>query len=334
MTDHHNNGQLYLSWSAQTLSMRHLLSLSILLFSVICSAWGQNAHSSTVNTQATPTPLFSFGVFSDCQYCECPTSGSRYYALSKNKLREAIQTFNAQPLSFVVSLGDFINSGKASYDTLTPIIRALIHPFYFVYGNHDFIADKKTDRAILRQWEQRKRYYSFQRPGWRFIVLDSNDISLSTSSRGSKEWEKTNAYVKQLKANFSGNANDYNGALSPAQMKWLQRELKQAERRNEKVIVMNHMPIVPIGTSDNLWNDRELEVLLKGSPQVVAYFCGHHHKGNYFLEDNIHFVNFQGMVEAEGNTYSLVHVFEDRLEVEGYGLEASRTLSIMPGDTD
>ncbi len=51
------------------------------------------------------------------------------------------------------------------------------------------------------------------------------------------------------------------------------------------------------------------------------------------VSDNIHHLNFQGMVETVDNAYAIVHVFADRMEVEGFGREESRTLPLLERGT-
>ena len=49
--------------------------------------------------------------------------------------------------------------------------------------------------------------------------------------------------------------------------------------------------------------------------------------GNFGQIDGRCFVNFKGMVDTESdNTFAVVDVFADRLEIRGFGREASRTL--------
>jgi len=300
--------------------------LLLLLFLVPVAILGQ-----VPTPQALPgdTALFSFGIFADCQYCECSNSGTRFYKLSKIKLHNAVHRFNTLPLKFVVNLGDLINEGAASYDTLIPILKKLKHPLHTVYGNHDFLLNEEADKQVRQAWGLNKLYYSFSQPGWRFIVLNANDVGIAAYPEGSKEYAEGNAYIEQLRLNYAGNTNAYNGALGTQQMKWLRKELDEAARKNERVIVMGHMPIKPTGNGSNLWNDRELEVILLRYPQVAAYFCGHHHPGQYEESDGIHYLNFLGMVETSITAFSVIHIFGDRIEVQGFGREESRVLPLL-----
>jgi len=86
---------------------------------------------------------FSFGAIADCQYCQGPDRGSRKYKASQEKLKQCVEHFNQENLSFVIHLGDFIDRDFSSFDDLLPIYQSLHAPGYHVLGNHDFeVADE------------------------------------------------------------------------------------------------------------------------------------------------------------------------------------------------
>jgi manganese-dependent ADP-ribose/CDP-alcohol diphosphatase len=129
------------------------------------------------------SPLFRFGAVADCQYCEA-TSKNRKYNLSPKKLTACVQHYNKQELSFVVHLGDFIDRDFESFDKVVPIYNRLKAPHYHVLGNHDFsvVDDKKL--LVPAKLGLKQRYYDFARNGWRFIVIDGNDVSLYAWPKG------------------------------------------------------------------------------------------------------------------------------------------------------
>mgnify|MGYP001954750416 CR=1 FL=1 len=68
---------------------------------------------------------------------------------------------------------------------------------------------------------------------------------------------------------------------------------------------------------------------LERAGNVVAYFNGHNHAGNYDYQNGIHYVNLEGMVEtADTNSYSIVRVYKDRIEIDGFGRQADQVLEI------
>ena len=68
---------------------------------------------------------------------------------------------------------------------------------------------------------------------------------------------------------------------------------------------------------------------LESAGNVVAYFNGHNHAGNYGEKKGIKYVNFQGMLDtADTNAYSVIQAFKDRLEIDGFGREPDRTIKV------
>jgi manganese-dependent ADP-ribose/CDP-alcohol diphosphatase len=68
---------------------------------------------------------------------------------------------------------------------------------------------------------------------------------------------------------------------------------------------------------------------MESAGNVIAYFNGHNHEGNFAVKNGISYVDFQGMVEtADTNAYSLIRVYKDRLEIDGYGREPDRVIKI------
>jgi predicted phosphodiesterase len=77
-----------------------------------------------------------------------------------------------------------------------------------------------------------------------------------------------------------------------------------------------------------MWDRERIVALLSAQENVVAYLNGHNHVGNYGKVGGCHFVNFKGVVDTESeNTFAVVDVHADRLEIRGFGREDSRTLA-------
>ncbi len=96
---------------------------------------------------------------------------------------------------------------------------------------------------------------------------------------------------------------------------------------------MGHWPLVAEGAAPThlLWNSQELvDLLTTYSGTVISYFSGHYHPGGYKEVKGVHFLTFKGILEApsDSNCFGIVHIFEDRVEVKGFGTEPSRTLKM------
>ena len=273
------------------------------------------------------TPLFSFGVIADAQYCECDPAIGRYYRNSTDKLADALQTLNQHDLAFILDLGDLIDRDFSSFDTVLKVYEQSNFQVYRTLGNHDFsVADGQKSEVANRLGLDQAAYYDFVYLGWRFIVLNGNEVSTFAHPSGSEEARAAAEKLEALEKRGAVNARPWNGGISQQQLSWLESKLEAAKQEKQKVIVANHFPVYP-ENSHNLWNDSELVDLLIRYPQVVAYFNGHNHAGNYGQKEHIHFLNFKGMVETEDeNSFARVEVFTDRLEVKGHGRESPRSM--------
>ncbi|KKK33667.1 hypothetical protein WQ57_23920 [Mesobacillus campisalis] len=284
------------------------------------------AASPAAFAKSEEKPKFEFGLVPDAQYCDCDINGTRYYSNSLDKLKEAAQTFNSEKVDFTVQTGDFIDRNLSSFSDILPIFNLIEGPKYHVLGNHDFPVTTDEVVDILGMPNQ---YYDFKHKNWRFVVLDTNDLSLYANAEGSEKHQEAQEMYNTLKENNEINAQTWNGGISEEQLTWLRGVLQKAEQRNEKVVVIGHMPVYP-DNNHNVWNDEAVIAELEAVRNVVAYFNGHNHAGNYAVKNGIHYVNLKGMVETDDtNSYSIVQVYKDRLEVDGYGRETDRVLKIQ-----
>lgn len=277
-------------------------------------------------------PILSFGVVADAQYCDDDPQIGRYYRESLAKLIECVTRLNALQPDFTIQLGDIIQAGFASYDEILPVFDALTMPRYHVLGNHDAVVEPANKDKILRRLGldklgDGKGYYDFGRAGWRFIVLNGNDISLIAHAPGTAPWKEARRLLDELRKKRAANAQDWNGALGDEQKKWLGRTLSRASLARERVIVFCHFPVYPPGTH-TLWNDSAVLEILDAHPGIVAYLCGHNHAGGYGARRGIHHLTFKGMVETTQTAYALVEVRSNGLRVTGFGRETSRDLAL------
>lgn len=270
--------------------------------------------------------LFSFGIITDVQYYDGETAGTRHYKSSPAKLTAIVDSLNNQPIDFVVHLGDLIDRDYVSFDPLLQILNKLKMPVYHVLGNHDFSVKQDEIKAVPKKLGMPARYYSFENKGLKFIVLDGNYQSVYGQKERSREHKQATKKLDQLKSAGASNAQSWNGGLGQKQMKWLKSQLEEAKKKNEKVIINCHFPVMPVGDSHNLWNDLEVKALLAAYQNVIAWFNGHNHKGNYHQYGDIHFVNFKGIVEKNDSPWSVVEVYNDHLIINGFGPEPDRLL--------
>jgi 3',5'-cyclic AMP phosphodiesterase CpdA len=278
---------------------------------------------------------FMYGMLADVQYADRDAKGARHYRESINVLADSANFFNSKEMidnasyigyarkpSFVVHLGDIIEGGPdaaAEMDEVVSVFNRIKAKKYFVLGNHDFVGlDRDT---VYKKLGLKRGYYDFSKGKWRFVMLDTMDISIAGG------WEQTSRnyligrqMFDELVEEKAANAHDWNGGVGSEQIIWLKKVLDDAEKRRQKVVLFAHHPVVPAGAPDIAWNSDVLLNILRSYDCVFAYFNGHRHVSDYYYEDGIYFVTIQGMVESpDRRVYALVWVYDDRVEVESTG---------------
>lgn len=206
--------------------------------------------------------------------------------------------------------------------------------------NHSNTDVLKAGNSIKDIEEKHGYYYSFVYHGYRVIALDSYDLSTIARPGATVMYVKAMSFLKSINRNSDlneppcNNANivAWNGGLSNTQLSWLHNELAVATTNKEKVIILSHISIHPRAAHKTalLWNHKEVLAMINAFDCVVACFTGHDHDGGYYHDtvNNIHHVTFEGAIErpADTNAYGVVNVYEDRLEIEGYGVVKNRVL--------
>jgi manganese-dependent ADP-ribose/CDP-alcohol diphosphatase len=259
------------------------------------------------------TKRVSFGVVTDL-----------HYAGSGDRLTRAVEAINAARPDFAIQLGDLVDLDASNLPRILPVCRSLTAPGRHVLGNHDFCVPRAE---LQRQLGMESAWYDFTAGGWRFIVLDGMDLSIP--GRPAEEM------LAALVASGAAHAYDWNGGIGEAQKRWLRGVLQQAAGAGQRAIVFCHFPLLAEASTPQhlLWNSEEILRILQESPAVAAYMNGHAHDGGYALRDGIHFVTFPAMVTSgERNSYTLVDVYDDRLELRGSGTAPSRLLALRPGN--
>jgi manganese-dependent ADP-ribose/CDP-alcohol diphosphatase len=274
---------------------------------------------------------FSIGLIADLQYGDIDDfEEHKFYRAALHHARLAVEEFAKATPSFLVNLGDIIEgdcSEAQAIDDLNKTLAILtdVGPWHHVVGNHCL---KSLPRATLhpKLGLSDVAYYTFTLLNYTFIVLDSQDISIT----GTVERSAERAEAERLLAALKGpNILDWNGAVSKRQLEWFDAELKTASDCGRKVIVFNHIPFARAATSDRhlLWNCDEVLAVLDRYQHVQACFYGHYHKSGYCVRNGVHHVTLHGALEAQPDApcHAILHVHEDRLELIGFGFD-SRTM--------
>lgn len=279
---------------------------------------------------ATDHSLLRLGIIADPQYAPVPPNPvhDRYYAKSLAKIAEAVDVLEREPLDAVVVLGDLIDHGSENLAPVLEVLSRSRHDLILLPGNHDFIVGEEHLADVHQRLGMPAPYHHMLRNGIRLIVIDGNEISTFAPPPGDPRRAQAKAKLATLTAAGAPNAMAWNAGISETQFSWLERQLAQAAEKGERAIVMGHYPLHPF-TDHSLWDAPRVAKLIADAPSAVAYFCGHYHAGNYGLLGNTHFINFKGMVDTEAqNAFALVELYQDRLDIRGFGREESRSLAI------
>ena len=297
------------------------------LFAVIISIMPDKFRTrGTYPVNEEQRPLFSFGLIADVQYCDCDPAGNRYYRSSLTKLEEAVISFRIDSPAFVVNLGDIIEKDFASYKAVYNILDTAGFKIYHTTGNHDYSVEPRLKKRIPPLQSNKEGYYSFNYDNYRFIILNGNE--LSTYATNNKSVIKdANDYIMKLKNEEEINGLDWNGGMSSKQLLWLVNQLNAASKNNEKVFIMCHFPVYPVN-EHNLLNYSDVLTILEGNNNIIAWFSGHNHAGNYGNFNKIHFITMRGMVDTENaNSFALIEVYKNKIWIKGSGREKNQILA-------
>jgi predicted phosphodiesterase len=248
-------------------------------------------------------PQLRFGLVADMHYARAEILWNRYFDQSKTKLTDAINFFNKEDLDFIIELGDLKDEGNPpdmleTIDFLVEIEKVFSGfkgPVYHVLGNHDMDSISKDDfLSRIKNFGQEKarNYYSFDKGGIKFLVLDPNyNEDGSEYNKGNFDWTSS--------------------VVPPDQVEWLKAELSDTRL---PVIVFIHQLIDSFsGIPEDYCVNNAVEIvrILGTSGKVVAVFQGHYHNGHYSFRNGIHYYTMKAMVEGslpENNSYAIVEI--------------------------
>lgn len=179
-----------------------------------------------------------------------------------DRFRKCVRDIKKHQIDFFLNGGDTIYA--ADYDHITrertqkqwdiwQELRKELSEYemYSCLGNHDmwWAAPSKKDPMfgkdfVVQQLDIPNRYYSFDKRGWHFVVLDSN--------------------------------NENAGALDKAQRSWLEADLDKLEPGSH-VLFLSHYPI--LGVNGGVHTDKKYitKLFYKHRDKNISCFSGHVH---------------------------------------------------------
>ncbi|MDR0610390.1 MAG: metallophosphoesterase [Planctomycetaceae bacterium] len=279
--------------SYQQLSRRAFLYQGTLIFSTaVISPFCLQAD--VLETKKT---VLRIGLLTDIHYADKEHAGSRYYRESVSKIATANDELRKQKLDFLVELGDLIDTvkepetDKKHLKTINSELQKISDKRYYILGNH--CVETLTKDEFLSEIGQEKSFFSFDRNGYHFIVLDACFRQDGTSyGRNNAHWTDTK--------------------IPDLELEWLQADLSITKF---PVIVFLHQRLdVENQKSIAVKNADQVRKLLEESGQVRLVLQGHEHGGGYKEIAGIPYCTLSAVIEGSGlknNSFSFLEIIED-----------------------
>ncbi len=167
----------------------------------------------------------------------------------KERLTAFMDSMKTAKPDFIIELGDF-NTVAPKYAYAFDIWDTYSGPKYHVIGNHEMDGGYNLQQALARR-NMPSSYYSFEKNGFYFIVLDGNDKK-------------------------SPDVKGYQEHMNPPQVAWLKDELTKAKG---PIVIFSHQGL----GKDGIDNAEEVRGILEAhnaknkKTKVIANFYGHIH---------------------------------------------------------
>jgi 3',5'-cyclic-AMP phosphodiesterase len=207
-----------------------------------------------------------FGICSDVHL---PTMHDSEY-----RLQTFIDSMNSSKPDFIIVLGDF-GTPDPKYGYLFDIWNSFSGDKYHVIGNHEMDGGYSLE-AALEYRKMNNSYYSFNKNGFHFIVLDGND-------------------------KIDENATGYKQFIGIDQQKWLINDLNKAEGFT---VIFSHQGLTFSPGAEQKYgvkNSKEIQKILENhnaqnpKRKVIACFNGHTHYDYAERINNIWYVTINSM---------------------------------------
>ena len=192
--------------------------------------------------------LFKAVMFADPQ----PRNQTEVDYLIQDVLEELVGTDAA----FGVTLGDIMFDDLSLFESQNQGIALLGIPWYNVIGNHDVNREAKVDEESDETFERvfGPAYYSFEYGKAHFVVMDNVDWYYNDDTK----------------------KHGYRGAISKAQMQFLENDLKLVPPE-KLVVLMMHIPITKMAQRSAIFK------LLKDRPFTMSVSGHQHYQQNLYL---------------------------------------------------
>lgn len=184
----------------------------------------------------------------------------------EERLKAFLEAAEKRNPDFIMQMGDF----ALPHDTNNNFMEAWNNfsgEKYHMLGNHDMRDHGFTREQTMAWWQMKERYYSFDKKGIHFIVLDGNDPN-------PKPWSGYDRYI------------------GDEQKQWLIEDL---EKTDKPTIVFSHQTL-ELEETGGIANFKTIQDIFElankeaGFKKVICCLCGHHHTDFMTQINDIYYV--------------------------------------------
>ncbi len=248
---------------------------------------------------ASSDVIFSFGLMTDIHYNDIPElpERPRYFRTSLINAGKAVEIFNAEGVDFIVSLGDSIDGVTRAQDQidlarLDEVFTGFEGDLHYVIGNHDLRNLTREEYLYITSGVGESANYYFDMEGFRFIVID---------------------------ANWAPNYTIHSAVVAWLEETIIEAALVDAEEKGLKAVVFVHQWLYNPNISRQIQNAEQVREIFERVGNVFAVFQGHVHRGGSWYINGIYYWGVQAMVNYQDPTFVILRVYEDGIDIEGYG---------------
>lgn len=240
-----------------------ILPVIALLLLVVCSGCRTGVTPKTTEASLFPGTGNSGTKTLSVRFLVCADIHKDIMHDADDRLSAFIKEASARKVDFIIQLGDFCRPYDYNLGFLK-IWNGFPGEKHHVIGNHEM--DGGFSREVVIEYlNSPAKYYSFDKNGFHFVILDGNDHNPSP--------DRSPGYARYV---------------GEEQRKWLTEDLRSA---NCPVILFSHQTL----EGDGLENKQEIREILEnenrsaGYKKVIACFSGHSHTD---YAANIHGISY------------------------------------------
>lgn len=270
------------------------------------------------------------GLITDCHAALRPAEDNKYFSHSFVKFQDSCAYFLRDHVDFVVNLGDVYQSVGDPEKTNEAIARMIFPrmmtraPFLHVLGNNDVVDYTKAEfldlmrdpAKYLNRTTGRHRgapqievtpkdswYYSFERDGWKFIVLDTN-YDKDGNSYEKRAYDCREAYI------------------NAEQLAWLKQELSAGLPS----IIFTHANLdiheSPLAEICRLANASEVREVIESAGNVKLVLQGHDHYGAKSVMNGVTYITLHGTIlnkyYPDHCSCAVMEIGEREIDIRGF----------------